>query len=109
MDSSVEASDPSFGGKPTTSMKGAGKGGKKNNDTLATVSGTGTVHIMQDEFGNTFHGIETADGTRYEVVNFPTGIFSEGQSVNFTAYILAGYAMVNGYGQPIMLSAISAA
>jgi hypothetical protein len=104
----VDASDVAFGGKPTTTKVGKG-GGKKNDTTTPTVSGTGVAHFMTDEFGNAFYGIETADGTRYEVLNFPSGAFADGQTVNFTGYLVSGYTMTNDYGQALLLSAITAA
>jgi hypothetical protein len=95
--SPVDASDASFGGKPT-----------KTTNTSTVISGTGVVHVMTNASGLKYYGIETAAGVRYEVLNFPSGAFADGQTVKFTGYLVSGYTMGNNYGQPLMLSAISA-
>lgn len=96
--SPVDAGDASFGAKPA-----------KTTNTSTIVSGTGVVRVMTNASGLKYYGIETATGVRYEVLNFPSGAFTDGQTVKFTGYLVSGYTMGNSYGQALMLSAISAA
>jgi hypothetical protein len=99
VESPVGAGDVSFGGKTTTKTK---------TTTTTTVSGTGVAHYMTDANGIPYYGIETAAGVRYEVLNFPSGAFTDGQTVNFSGWLMTSYTSSNNYGQALMLSAISA-
>jgi hypothetical protein len=98
VESPVASSDLSHGGKST----------KTKTTTSTTVSGTGVAHYMVDANGVPYYGIETAAGVRYEVLNFPSGAFTDGQTVNFSGWIMTSYTSSNNYGQALMLSAISA-
>jgi len=108
LEAPTSSGDISYGAKSTVSKGGSNK---KKNDTATVVSGTGVVRQLPNTMipGTYFYGIELADGTRYEVVNFPSGAFVDGQTVNFSGYLLTTWTSTNNYGQGLLLSAISAA
>ncbi|HET6512905.1 MAG TPA: hypothetical protein VFH43_11975, partial [Candidatus Kapabacteria bacterium] len=100
VESPVDAGDASFGAKKTTTT--AKGGGKKGNTTAPIVSGTGYVRVMTDANGLNYYGIELADGTRYEVLNFPSGAFVDGQLVNFSGWVQTDYTMGHNYGTALI-------
>jgi hypothetical protein len=101
--------NPIESGDAIHGAKSAKSGGPKKGTTAPSVSGTGVVRVLVNANGLTYYGIETAAGVRYEVLNFPSSLFVDGQTVNFSAFVLTDYTMGNGYGQAILLSSIVAA
>jgi hypothetical protein len=100
----VDPWDPGNGGGNGGGGNGGGCGDTVIvDDSADVVNATGVIHIVVSATGESFVGIDAADGQRYEPTNLYTDDFREGQRVKFSGRTL-DWTSPNQYGKLIELT-----